>query len=242
MSQSHDPAVWYGNRRNPPLTPEGKAILARKNRLTADAAAALDAGRYEEAEAAARQAMSLASDSGVNQEVLASALEAQGRTEEALWAYQQMADQGSQHSRVLLPYALLLLRAGRWAQAVEAYNKQLPYLGDVLLVGGKQALTSTYGPFSPDVPQPRELETAIHIALGITYSCTPTWGRKSQRDRALSQYEQALALEPTSALIHLYYGHGLRELGRREEAQAAFRRAAALGHGAVKVAAEEALK
>lgn len=239
-NQPHDPSASGANRRNPPLTPEGKAILERKDHLTDVAAAALDAGRYEEAETAARQAMSLASDSGVNQEVLASALEAQGRTEEALREYQRMADQGNDHPRNLLPYALLLLKAGHWEQAVEAYNKQWPGLGDPFR-GGKAALMSTLGPFSPDVPRPRELAIAIHISLGVIYAGA-TWGRHSQDDKALREFEQAVALAPGLGLTHLYYGHKLRKLGRRAEAQAAFRRAAALGHGAVKAAAEEALK
>lgn len=238
-NQVHRPAVPGTNPRCPPLTPEGKAILARKSRLTAEAAAALDAGRYEEAEAAARQALSLTTDSGVNQEVLAAALEAQGRTEEALAAYKTMSDQHSQHSRVLLPYALLLLRAGQWGPAVEAYNTQLPGLGDEFR-GGKAALMDTLGPFSPDVPRPKELAIAIHICLGITYAGA-SWGRHSQDDKALREYEQAVALTPGSGLGDLYYGHKLQRLGHRAEAQAAFRRAAALGHGDVKTAAEEAL-
>ncbi len=87
----------------------------------------------------------------------------------------------------------------------------------------------------------RELAIAIHISLGVVYAGA-TWGRHSQDDKALREFEQAVALAPGLGLTHLYYGHKLRKLGRRAEAQAAFRRAAALGHGDVKAAAEEALR
>jgi len=222
----------------PPVTPQEIRRNTRCGDLARAAAAALDAGRYEEAEADARQ--SLALGPSFAEEILASALNAQGRTQEALEAYQLMADEGTDASRNLLPYALLLLKAGQWAPAVAAYNKQLPGLGDPFQ-GGKAALMSTLGPFSPDVPRPRELAIAIHICLGVIYAGA-TWGRHSQDDKALREYEQAVALAPDFGLAHLYYGHKLQKLGRRTEAQAAFRRAAALGHGAVKVAAEEALK
>lgn len=223
----------------PPVTPQEIRWIHRQGALARAAAAALDAGRYEEAEADARQSLALGVDSGLAQEILASALNAQGRTQEALEAYQQMADEGTDEPRNLLPYALLLLKAGQWAPAVEAYNKQLPYLGDPFQ-GAKAALMSTLGPFTPDTPRPRELAIAIHICLGVIYAGA-TWGRHSQDDKALREFEQAVALAPDFGLAHLYYGHKLQSLGRRAEAQAAFRRAAALGHGTVKAAAEEAL-
>lgn len=223
-----------------PLTPAQKENEDKKYRLDQAAAAALDAGRYEEAEDDARQSMSLGHDSGLAEKFLAAALNAQGKVQEALDTYQQMANEGTDDPSDLLPYALLLLKTGQWARAVEAYNKQLPYLGDEFQ-GSKAALMSAYGPFSPDTPRPRELAVAIHIGLGVTYAAW-SWGRHSQDDKALHEYEQAVALAPDSGLPHLYYGHKLQKLGRRAEAQAAFRRAAALGHGAVKAAAERALK
>lgn len=224
----------------PPQPPSFQAATMRIYRLDMVAAKALDAGQYAEAEDDARQSISLGPDSGMAPEILASALNAQGKTQEALEAYRQMADQGTDEPRNLLPYALLLLKTGQWARAVEAYNKQLPGLGDEFL-GGRAALMSTYGPFSLDTPRPRELATAIHIGLGITYAAA-SWGKHSQDDKALHEYEQAVALEPNSGLTHLFYGHKLRKLGRRAEAQATFRKAAALGHGDVRTAAEEALR
>ncbi len=223
------------NRRPVILTPAELARLNEIYRLDDAAAAALDAGQYAEAEDDARQSMSLGHDPGVAQQVLAAALDAQGKSQEALKEYQQMASLGGDHARNLLPYALLSLKAGHWAQAVTAYNKALSDLSDGNLVRANSH-------FSPDVSQPKELETALHIALGLTYSYSATWGRHSQVDKATSEYKKAVALEPDSPLANLYYGRVLQRLGRKAQAQAAFAKAAKTDSADVKAAAEEALK
>jgi len=126
------------------LTPAELARLNEIYRLDDAAAAALDAGQYAEAEDDARQSIAIGPDAGVAQEVLAQALDAQGKSQEALKEYQQMASLGGDHARNLLPYALLSLKAGQWAQAVTAYNKALSNLADGNLVRGNSH-------FSPDV-------------------------------------------------------------------------------------------
>lgn len=218
-----------------PLTPAQKANEAEKYRLDMAAAAAMDASQYAEAENDARQSIAIGPDSGIAQEVLATALDAQGKTQEALEAYKQIADAGDVEPRNQLPYALLLLKTGQWAQAVAAYNKQLPYLAD-----GK--LMNTNSQFSPNMPQPKELETAIHVALGLTYGSAYSWGKHSQVDKATSEYKKAVALEPDSSLANLYYGRVLQRLGHRVEAKAAFAKAAKTGNEDVKAAAEEEMK
>ncbi len=217
------------------LTPAEVAALKEQNSLDDAAAASLDAGQYADAEEDARQSIAIGQDSGVAQEVLAAALDAQGKSQEALEVYQQMAFLGGDHARNLLPYALLSLKAGHWTEAVTAYNKALSDLSDGNLVRANSH-------FSPDVPQPKELETALHIALGLTYSYSATWGKHSQVDKATSEYKKAVALEPDSPLANLYYGRALRRLGRKAEAHAAFAKAASTAQGDVKAAAEEEIK
>ena len=235
MSQTHDSDARGANRRITPRTPEQKAILNRRRRLTAVAAAALDEGRYAEAEAAARQSLSHGVGSGVAAEVLASALNAQGKSEEALQVYKTIADRGSRHPRILLPYALLLLRSGQSAEAAAAYNKQLPYLGFGDLLRAK-------GEFPRNVPQPRELETAIHVALGLVYSSSGSWGRHSQDDKALAHFQQALALASDSCLVNYCYGSALKRLGHPVEAQALLQKAAGLDHGNMRASVEKDMR
>ena len=215
-----------------PATPAFKAKLREMYRLDQAAAAAMDAGQYAEAEDDARQSMSLGHDPGVAQELLASALDAQGKTQEALEVYQQMADVGEDKPRNMLPYALLSLKAGHWAQAVTAYNKQLPFLADGDLIHASSH-------FSPDVPQPKELETAIHIGLGLTEDWRRYNSNLDFREQTLTQFQQAVALEPASPLANLYYGYALQRLGRKAEAQAAFAKAAKTGNEYVEADAEE---
>lgn len=218
-----------------PMTPALKAELDEAYRLDQASAAALDAGQYAEAEADARQSLSIGYDSGLAQELLASALNAQGKKQEALEAYKEMADLGNDHPRNLLPYALLLLNSGQWAQAVAAYNKALPTLAD-----GKLVRANSH--FSSDVLEPAALGTAIHIALGLTYNWSDSWGRHQQNDKALSEYTKALKLAPNSDLANFYYGYGLQRLGRKAQANTAFQKTVKMAKGEVKVAAEQALR
>ena len=192
---------------------------------------ALHTGRYSEAELCARHVIALTHGyDPLAPELLAFALDAQDRTQEALDAYKVLADRGGDFPRIMLPYARLLLQTGQWAQAVVVYNKQLPNLslGD---------LVRTNSHFSPATQRPEELATAIQIAQGLTYTAGEGWGLHSQDEEAMEHFQQAAALEPNSALANYYLGYGLKRLGRQAEAQAAFQKAAALDDGNIKAAA-----
>jgi len=147
------------------LTPEQLGLEMQKGQLDENALAALRAGQYASAEDNARQCIELGQDSGLAQEILASSLYAQGKSQAALQAYKEIADAGGKFPRNLIPYALLLLKSGQWAKAVTVYNQARNGVGD-------DSLPQLEGPFSIETPQPRELEAAIHIAQGLAGS---TW-------------------------------------------------------------------
>ncbi len=218
-----------------PMTPALKAELDEVYRLDQASAAALDAGQYAEAENNARQSLSIGHDSGLAQELLASALNAQGKKQEALEVYKEMTNEGDAFPRNQLPYALLLLNSGQWAPAVTAYNKALLTLAD-----GKLVRANSH--FSPVVLEPAALGTAIHIALGLTYNWSGSWGQHQQDDKALLEYTKALQLAPNSDLANFYYGYGLQKLGRKAQANAAFQKTVKMAKGEVKAAAEQALR
>jgi Tfp pilus assembly protein PilF len=229
------------------LTPAQMARIDEIRSLDKAAAAALDADDYAEAEADARKVISLGPDSGVAQEVLASALYAQGKTQEALQAYKVMADEHTDDPRNLLPYAMLLLKTRHWKQAVAEYNEAVPNVSDPFprnyfkdLSG--ESLLQADSHFSPGVPQPQDLATAIHVALGLTYGDGVSWGRHSQDDRALIEFQKALALEPDSPLANLFYAKKLQSMRRSADAQAYFKKAAALGQEDMKAAAEKEMR
>lgn len=225
------------------LTPTQKAKTEEISRLGQAAVAALDASQYAEAESDARQSIAVGQDSGLAQEILASALNAQGKTREALQAYKVIADEGGVFPRNQVPYALLLLKSGQWTQAVTAYNKTLPYLGGADMIQANSH-------FSANLPQPQELAVAIHIAQGLTYIGDAGWGSRSRHEEAMGEFDQALRLAPDSPLTNYYYGYGWQHLDLKSrmraanapKAKVAFQKAAALGGADVKKAAGEELK
>ncbi|MEO7719044.1 MAG: hypothetical protein ABIY70_22835 [Capsulimonas sp.] len=204
-------------------------------RLDLAAKAALSEGNYAQAETSAQQSVALGIGSGLGQELLAAALDAQGKSRKALQVYKRISDAGGVFPHNELPYALLLLKSGHWAQAVAEYNKQLPYNS-----GANLMLPRTK--FSPEKPNPAALAAAIHIGLGLTAS----WGGyhgdfTARKNQYLAQFRQAMKLTPNSPLANYYYGFGLIDLGRFAEAKAAFQKAASRDTGDLKVAAKNAI-
>lgn len=212
------------------FTPKMRADFLQRIALDGAAQLALNEGDYARAETNARQALSMMRGDSEAPEILAAALDAQGKTQEALQAYKTLHDEGAVTPVDELPYARLLLETGHWAQAVEAYNKQLPYSeGDLM---------QAHSDFSPDVPRPTDLAAAIHIGMGLELGWRGYHGTYQERvKQAQGELQQAVALEPTSSLAHYYVGYGLNRMGRRTEAQAAFKKAAALDDSDVQKAA-----
>lgn len=208
-----------------------KAIGLQIWRLDQAASTAQQEGDNADAEADARRSVSLGVASGRGQEILAAALDAQGKKEEALQAYKVLADEGDVKPFNELPYARLLLETGHWEQAVEAYNKQLPYISNGDLVQAS-------GDFSPNAPRPTDLAVAIHIGLGLTTGWRGYHGTYQDSVRQeQQQFQQALSLAPRSSLANYYVGYGMKRLGRHAEAQAAFQKVAALDDGDIRAAA-----
>ena len=210
---------------------------------TDNARAALRAGDYLSAEDYAQQAIDTHLDVVFGQELMVEALHGQSKDMEAMPFYQSLFSEGMTEPQYELPYALLLLKTGQWAQAVTVYNRTLPFLwnGDLLRAQNN---------FSPAVQRTKDLETAIHIALGIHYVGSVGWAARLQNDEGLLNFRQAIALAPNNALAYYQYGLGLAryqyDLGPartshkasvQAQAQAAFRKAAALGDGDIKAAA-----
>ena len=237
-----------------PISAEAFAREAEAGQVCRDAAIDLHLGNYARAEDEARQAEALDFLAGGPHEVLAAALEAQGKDQEALQAYHFLAMGGQ--TRDLLPYAGLLLKSGQWAQALAVYNQALPRLPDVgphleatIVHDGDVIRASSR--FSPDVPEPMALATAIHIARGMVYNNTPSWGDGAyQNTEAMAEYAKALQTAPNNALANYYYGVGLQKLsptervkfGTAQQAKAALQKAVKIGNVNVKAAALKALK
>lgn len=210
--------------------------------LARTAAASQHAGNYVQAEVEARQAMSTEILPGVAEEVLAAALDAQGKEQEALEAYRLIINQVDRQPRNLIPYARLLLRSGQWEQAVTVYNASLPRLAE-----GEIMRANSH--FSPDVPEPAALAVALHIAQGLTYKAGDDWAGESQHKEMMAEFGKALQLAPDSDLANYHYGYGWRNLSPKErakmgsiqQAKASLQKAILLGRADVKEAARKML-
>jgi tetratricopeptide (TPR) repeat protein len=237
-----------------PTTPEQMAKTMQAAQLAWAAATSFHAGNYAQAEEEARQALAVEPQEGMSQEVLASALESQGKDQEALQQYQTVIKHYDGHPRNLIPYAQLLLKSGQWEQALAVYNQALPTLPDVgphpeaIIVHERDAMLAN-SRFSPDAPEPAALATALHIARGLVYNSMCDWAGEPQNKEAMAEYQKALQLAPNSGLANYYYGVGWQKLGPDErakfgtaqQAKAALQKAVKFGRGDVKVAAQKAL-
>ena len=255
-SPSVNPARGGYDGSGPIFNKEWQARTTEAGQLGHDAAADLHLGNYAQAAAEAREALSLNPGDGVPAEVLAAALEGQGKDKEALKAYRVMVvDEKATYPRVLLPYAQLLLKSGQWAQAVAVYNQALPLIPDVgthrenpTVHDGDLMAANSH--FSDEVPEPAALSTALHIARGMVYSSTPSWSGDAQNTEAMGEYRKALQLAPDNALTNYFYGVGWQKLnptermkfGTVQQAKAHLRKAEKTGNASVKAAAAKTLK
>ncbi len=225
------------------ITPERQAFLEKTAQVVHDAAASLHAGRYAQAETEAREALSRGHDSDVGEEVLAAALDAQGKNQEALHAYRVMVvDEQAQYPRVLFPYALLLLKSGQWGQAATVYNQAIAQFPE-------KDLLRANSHFAPDTPEPVALAVALHIAQGVMYDAGDDWAGEGQYKEMMAEFSKALRLAPDADLANYYYGFGWEKLNPKErlefgsgqQAKASLKKAILMGRADVKEAARKTL-
>jgi tetratricopeptide (TPR) repeat protein len=221
-----------------PVTPAEIAAVKAANDAYQVAAVDVDDGKFTVAESAANRAIALGSVKA--NYLLSAALVGQGKTKEAMAVYASLYASNESSPRELLPYSLLLLKSGQWDQAVDVYHRTLPRVGTFLYNGANLLTADSY--FSYGDPQPVDLETDIHIAMGFTnvYSTGFSPGRYFP-DKDLEQYKDALTLEPDSPLANLAYAYGLRELGRNAEAVADYQSVASKFTGDIKASALQEL-
>lgn len=181
---------------------------------------------------------------GIDEEVLAAALDAQGKDVEALQTYCHVVEQLDAHPENIIPYALLLLKSGQWKKAAVTYETA------VAKFPSYTSLAPVDYHFSPDVPEPMALAVAIHIERGRIYNAGSNWAGETQNTEAMAEYGKALQLAPDNTIANYYYGVGWQRLSPAEctkfvsaqQAKAALTKAVKMGKGPVKIAAQKALR
>ena len=227
-----------------PTTPEEDAHYEQVYDISQAGKTALKAKNFAIAEEDFREILS--DNGGYAYFGLAEALTGEGKTEEALHAYQQLFDPhigitmgGSYFPKMRLEYAFLLNQTGQWDKAIDYYEKALPDLPS-------GTLPKVDVQFVTDTPQPRELEAAIHVALGLLNNFG---GEADSNVKAMQEYQKALQLEPNWPIANFYYGFGWQQIspadqakfGSAAQAKAALQKAVKIGKGPVKKAAQKAL-
>lgn len=207
------------------LAREGRAAWRERNDTSA-------------AESCFRQALSLDQDDPFILVDLACLLDEQGRTHEAVNAYRAMvhppaARRGSTfetNPAVLMRYAALSAQVGDWQEAAYGFDKamsKMPLGSQVRAPSGSSANQISYLNAISRVAQGRDL---------LKY------GSDETSRKAVREFSEAVRLQPKLALAQYHLGEGLRRVGRRQEAEAAFRKAAQMGQGEIKAAAQKALR
>src|SRR2546426_10645810 len=123
----------------------------------------------------------------------------------------------------------VLLRAGRWAEAIEAYRKALAQqvdfvpaltnLGNAYSAAGDERSAESW--FRAALARaPRAFDPRLNLANSLV--------RQGRLAEAEPEYRQAIALAPDDPLVRANYAVLLGGLGRREEARAQLRLAATL--------------
>lgn len=199
------------NPPTPAVQAELESVAKQQMSLIHAGAQALHDGNYALAESNARQAITIGPDAGFGSELLAQTLDAEGKETEALQEYKSMVNAGDNHREDLLSFSLLALKAGRWADAVKAYDKAIPPLtGADLASAAKGSKSDTYdlraeNNFSIDNPQATALLSAAHTGLGILLSMHSDLAGNDQDDLAVKHFKAASDLSPDSELVKRYY-------------------------------------
>lgn len=172
---------------------------------------------------------------------LARAMDAQGKSAQALPAYRQAfappsgaglysnfpADVAS-YAR----YGALCAEAGQQEAALKVYKQA----GDRLNPKPDVALDATE-------LSSRQLRARLDVVRGIALAEAKEHSGQDRDAESLQAFQKAAQQQPDDAVVQFYLGYGLRKAGKFAEAQAALERASALDtEGTVKAATEENLR
>ena len=180
-------------------------------------------GRYQEALAAADEAVRLRPDHADGHTARGLNLERLGRLEAALAAFERALEIEPDSARAHLNRGVVLQRQGRLGEARAAYEcavRRAPRyalghcnLGSILQRQGE--LQAAFAAFERAVRLRPSLAQA-QIGRGAILQ---SWGRI---DEALAAYDKAVRAAPELAAAHLNRGAALERLGRSSEAVAAY--------------------
>ena len=156
-------------------------------------------------------------------------LERLDRLDEAIEEYRRAIVSNEEYDHAHTALSFCLLRAGRDDEAAEAFSRVLDLRVEALRAPyerGLQRLREGMNAEAEDffreafLTAPYKFEENYGAALGLL--------KAEEWEKALDELDRAIALSPKYGDLHNYRGVALCELGRLDEAIAAFRRSIAL--------------
>ncbi|GAB4454823.1 MAG: hypothetical protein OHK0029_09970 [Armatimonadaceae bacterium] len=196
-------------------------LRANVQKLEEQGKKAFDQGNYKEAIQAFNESITLNPQSPQSYMGLAKTYTALGQFDDAIAAYRLLLYkwEGKRFSsyenspHVLLPFALLLQKQGKWAEAVSVYNHTMPFVDKekpaTYQGRGYMFAVRVTQQFSPTVPENRRFEYAANVALAIGY-----YGGDNEKE--IEQcLNRAVELQPRSPEAHYYM---TQLLGRLKDA------------------------
>jgi len=216
-------------------SPVHEAHLKKVRDLIEQGRVLYKAGKLPEAAKVFEEALHLNKSSGSVFHELSDIYEKQARWNDAVKLYQPLVNlQKSNDYEKLFKYALVLTKAKRIEEAVQAYHQGLQHLPQTEDQGFYVPLQKRFNNTSY-VPAPR-LEAAIETALGMI----DHW--QGYYPQAIPHLRRAISLYPTFATPHFYLGASLRyslDKTIQADAEKSFQRAIDLGGSEVQASVKK---
>ncbi len=169
---------------------------------------------------------------------LAKALDAQGKTSQALSAYHEAfespAGRGEYSNfpgevETLARYGILSEAAGQHEEAGRAFTKARSQLNPPPII----PLEMHPDPQNRTMPQ---LPALLQVVRGVALE------HQNKNDEAMTAFKQAASLQPNDSRVQYYLGYGYQKTGQFAASKTAFENAARLDtDGSIKAAAQEKL-
>lgn len=189
-------------------------------------------GRNAEAVDELQRALALRPNDDEARRYLGRALNGSGRRDEAIAEWRKALEIRPNNWQALSDLGLALYRSGRYDEAKVVYRTLIQQQPDNNI--GYQMLGTVHQAAKEPDDALRNYERANEISpAGPTFSNMGVlYHERGDYARAVDSFRRAIALRPNSAPTHRNLGDALLRLGRRDEAVAAYRKAAELGEAA----------
>jgi len=191
-----------------------------------DARALLRAGDFRKAESVCRGAINTDPHSAVVWQMLAAALQGQGRRSEVVDALRKAAELGPENAELLVQLGTAQAEAGQLETAIDNFQRAVKLRPDLAAAHRNLGVAlAQQGCASKAAASLREAVRLKPDYSEAYYSLAGVLCDLGRRDEALGQYRKALELRPEDVRICNNLGLTLAELGRHGEAAVYLRQA-----------------